>query len=295
MEGQTIAVGVGGTDASWPTLAWAVADAAVTGARLLVTHVPLPDSPLRKHGHRVRLAELELADPPLARAISAARDRLGGHRVELAIAHGHVGEALVLAADDADLMVLGAPQRAGWFNRGSTTHYVITHAHTPVVVVRSVTDPTRGPLAGHVVVGVDGSAAARAALEFGFEYAATHRRPLAAVHVSADDREDIWLDETTLETHLVDVSGGLVMLADEVEPWHFKYPAVPVRRALYGGQPVPGLPRAATGAHLLVVGNRGRGVVARTVLGSVSHGCVDQAPCPVAIARTDRVREERVR
>jgi nucleotide-binding universal stress UspA family protein len=293
MYAQTVAVGVGGGDASWSTLAWAVDDAAVVGGRLLVCHVCSPDSPLASVRGRPSMATVELADPSLARAIAAAQTRLGGHRVELIVATGHVGAALAAAADRADLLVVGAPRHSGWVQRSSTTHHVITHAHCPTVVVRPVTSRTHGPFAGHVVVGVDGSTGARAALEFGFEYAGSHRLPLAAVHVGPHDHEDIWFDETTLETHVVDVSEGLVLLADEVDPWRLKYPSVAVKRALYSGRPLPGLLRAASGARLLVVGDQGRGPTVRAFIGSVAHGAVDRAHCPVMVAHPDRSREER--
>jgi nucleotide-binding universal stress UspA family protein len=39
-------------------------------------------------------------------------------------------------------------------------------------------------------------------------------------------------------------------------------------------------------ADLIIVGNRGRGALATTVLGSVSAGVIDRAPCPVLVART---------
>jgi nucleotide-binding universal stress UspA family protein len=292
---QTIVVGVGGGDNGRQTLAWAVADAAAAGGRVRVCHVCAADSLLASYGGPIPLSVLELADPPLARAVAAARDRLGGQRVRLHVATGNVGEVLVREAGWGDLIVLGAPQHSGWASRASTTHHVIERAPCPTVVVRSVTDRVRGPFAGQVVVGVDGSAPARAALELGFRFATAHRRPLAGVHVSVAEREDIWFDETTLETHVVEVSEGLVLLADEVEPWQHKYPSVPVRRALYSGRTLPGLLRAAAGARLLVVGDRGRGPTARFVLGSVAHGAVDYAPCPVAVVRDDRAREDSVR
>jgi nucleotide-binding universal stress UspA family protein len=277
---ETIAVGAHAT--SYPALAWAIAEASAAGARLAICHVCHPDSALARRV-RVPPALLELANPQLARAVAASRDRLGSQRISLTVATGHVGEALVRAADGADLLVVGAPEQTGWAQRRSPTHYVVQHARVPIVVVRTSPALARGPFAGHVVVGVDGSAQARAALAFGFGWAAEHRRPLAAVHVTGRQEDDVWFDESMLETHFVVEPAGLALLADEIAPWHGRHPDVPVKRALFAGPAHRGLARAAAGAILLVVGSRGLGSAARAVVGSVSHAAVDGAPCPVAV------------
>ena len=43
------------------------------------------------------------------------------------------------------------------------------------------------------------------------------------------------------------------------------------------------------GADLIIVGSRGRGPIASMLLGSVAAEVVDHAPCPVLVARTERV------
>lgn len=60
---------------------------------------------------------------------------------------------------------------------------------------------------------------------------------------------------------------------------------------LLRGRPGTALVDEATrsGADLLIAGSRGHGRVARLLLGSVSEELVDQAPCPVLVARTDQV------
>jgi nucleotide-binding universal stress UspA family protein len=42
-------------------------------------------------------------------------------------------------------------------------------------------------------------------------------------------------------------------------------------------------------ADLVVVGSRGRGPIAATVLGSIARGVIDRAPCPVLVARRTKV------
>ena len=43
-------------------------------------------------------------------------------------------------------------------------------------------------------------------------------------------------------------------------------------------------------ADLIVVGSRGRGPLATSILGSVSAGVIDRAPCPVLVARSGEVK-----
>ena len=43
-------------------------------------------------------------------------------------------------------------------------------------------------------------------------------------------------------------------------------------------------------ADLIVVGSRGRGPLATSILGSVSAGVIDRAPCPVLVVREDQVK-----
>jgi nucleotide-binding universal stress UspA family protein len=282
-----VAVGVDGTPSGWAALAWAVSEVAAGGGRLVVCRVrpePVPS------GARPDPAALQLADPPLARAVRSVRDRLGGHRVEVVLPAGDPVAVLDALAADADLLVLGAGERKISLPRllGSTALRVAAHARAPVVLVRPLPSGRRGPFAGHVVAGVDGSPAAHAALEFGFRFAAAHRVPLVAVHVATEVPENYWVDDRMLETHFVAEPPGLALLSVEIEPLTRQYPQVAVKRAGYGGRAVPGLVAAAEGARLLVVGARGRRLPPPLLLGSVSQGVAATAGCPVAVVPVRR-------
>jgi len=272
---RPVAAGVGGVG-GWQALAWAVEEAEQTGAPLVLLHVCTPGSPLDRMTSEPTTAEVELADPALAHAVVNTRTRLGGQRVALHVRSGDPSIHLVDASAGADLLVIGAG------SGGRTVRRVLRQAHCPVVVVRP-SRPGRGaPLAGHVVVGVDGSPAARRAMEFAFTHAAEHHFPLAAVHVSAENRDDYFYDETTLSTHFATEPRALELLADEVEPWALKYPVVAIRRAVLTGPVAEGLIRAGTGARLLVIGDKRRGVVSRARTGDIPRTVTAEAPCPVA-------------
>jgi nucleotide-binding universal stress UspA family protein len=156
------------------------------------------------------------------------------------------------------------------------------------VVARQSGGRTVGPFAGHVVIGIDGSAASRAAVEFGFQEAVLHRRPVAAVHVTTERREDFWYDETLLESHFVAEPAGLDLLAQEIEPWADKYPEVHVKRGVFAGHPIDGLLRAADGAALLVLGERVHRTPAQKLLGTVADGAIDAADAPIAVVKEVR-------
>jgi nucleotide-binding universal stress UspA family protein len=68
-----------------------------------------------------------------------------------------------------------------------------------------------------------------------------------------------------------------------VEPWRSEYPKVPVETRFVVEVPRSALIRAAKGALLLVVGDRGIGSVPETLLGPVAQAALHDAPCPVAI------------
>jgi len=68
-------------------------------------------------------------------------------------------------------------------------------------------------------------------------------------------------------------------------------PNVSVDGSVVRGHAATALSDAATsyGADLIVAGSRGRGGIASLVLGSVSSELVDEGPCPVLVARKERI------
>src|SRR5262252_1853676 len=119
------------------TLAWAMREALASRSDLVVVRAavsgPTLDGLVRSG--RGSLPDLELADAGLARAVAAARLLLGEERVRVVVDRDPPADVLVRTAGPGDLLVVGAPARAGWWIRASTTHAVISRARCPVVVV----------------------------------------------------------------------------------------------------------------------------------------------------------------
>jgi nucleotide-binding universal stress UspA family protein len=136
-----------------------------------------------------------------------------------------------------------------------------------------------------VLVGVDGSAPAHAALEFAVREARLRDAALVAV-MAVHIPDYAWLDPYGTRSHPEEDVLRLArekldrMLASgnteglELDP---VVTAVPASQAL--------LDRSAN-CDLLVVGSRGRGGFRGLVLGSVSMQCVLHARCPVTVVHT---------
>lgn len=272
-----IGVGVDDTAAGRAALAWATAEAATSGADLVACHVRHAGT-----GGVPDLATLELTAPPLARMLRETRQALGGSRVDARFPTGDVTRTLLHLAREVDLLVVGAPRDADPLHHRIPSQ-LAAWSRTPLVIVRP-TVPHRGaPFAGHVVVGIDGTAASRAAIEVGYRHARAHRLPLALVTADGRTDGDLWFDEQFDESRVVAPPAELGLLAAEWERVAADSGAVPPKRAVYAGDPVQALRRAAKGAVLLVVGRHGDRLPARLRLGSVAAALAAQAECAVAV------------
>jgi nucleotide-binding universal stress UspA family protein len=162
---------------------------------------------------------------------------------------------------------------------GSVAVALAAHGACPVVVVRGTARNQEGP----VVVGVDGSSVSEAALAFAFEAAAARGVELVAVHAWLPTAIDRAL-EPLVDWDVVAVEEDAI-LAERLAEWGQKYPQVTVRRTVVRDGAARALVDATRDGQLVVVGSRGRGNAAGLLLGSVSHGVLHAANCPVAVVR----------
>jgi nucleotide-binding universal stress UspA family protein len=145
-----------------------------------------------------------------------------------------------------------------------------------------------------VVVGVDDSAAARAALASAMRSASRRGARLRVLSVYEPPEWRLGPAFTVplpsraeIESSLLERARALVRgVAYELGAEGLARPEITVEAR--PGRAAETLVEAARGADELVVGHRGRGAVAAALLGSVGWGCVLHAPCPVRVVRDDR-------
>jgi nucleotide-binding universal stress UspA family protein len=147
---------------------------------------------------------------------------------------------------------------------------------------------------GLIVVGVDGSESAQAALEFALDEAA--RRSARVRAVIAFYPEQYWPVLYGMASAAV-VPPPVEQLAEDAErvvrqavsdataETTGTAGAVPVDVRVVRGRPADVLLDQANDADLLVVGHRGLGGIAGVCLGSVGLQCVLHATCPVTVVR----------
>jgi nucleotide-binding universal stress UspA family protein len=130
-----VVVGVDGSPESEQALRWAARQARTTGARLravIAWHVPLA------YGVTAR-GEPDWAAHSahtLATSVAGALDGGTATEVEQEVVEDDPAVALLRAAEDADLLVVGRRGRGGFagMRLGSVSRHVATHASCPVVV-----------------------------------------------------------------------------------------------------------------------------------------------------------------
>jgi len=161
---------------------------------------------------------------------------------------------------------------------------------------------TGGPGELRVVVGVDGSVGDRAALRHGLDEARRRGARLEVVAAFISPERLAVVNRLPIVSVRAEMAPAVeaavraevdeAVAGDIAENPGVVAPVVTVRAE--AGDPGPVLTAAAAGAQLLIVGHRGRGGVATTLLGSVGWWCLRHAPCPLTIVppRSQRTRTD---
>lgn len=260
-----VVVAVDGSAASTAAVSWAATDAAMRHLPVTLVHVA---SRWRGGGQD---AQAILDD---AETVARSAVEQGEFCVETRCLRGRPVVALAKLTRTADRMVMGFRGNGvlGAGLLGPVTEGVLHRARCPVAVIhaggRGDPHAARGP----ILVGVDGSASSVQAVALAFEEARMRARPLVAVHVVDDDAA-------------LGRAGSADILQAAVDTCRPDYPDVELYSSVVVGDPSAELIRRAGSAQLVVVGNRGRGGVARALLGSVSSAVVASVDGPVLVAR----------
>ncbi|MEQ7126640.1 universal stress protein [Actinopolymorpha sp. B11F2] len=141
-----------------------------------------------------------------------------------------------------------------------------------------------------VVVGVDGSPAARLAVAWAVQFAGGAGATVHAVAVCGVVPASPFLTVPTPreEVDLV-AEQHHDMIAEALRQADPQSHGVAVRTSVIHGEPGRALCALSAGASALVVGSHGRGAVLTALLGSVSAYCVRHAKCPVFVIPPDAV------
>jgi nucleotide-binding universal stress UspA family protein len=294
-----VVVGVDGSPGGRLALAAALRAAAERGARLdVVSAVPPPVVWTR--GAPVEVPDVDAIRADTARRardlVAEVRQELGGVpgvddvEVSLSVTDAPPVQSLTDPADGAQLLVVGSRGRGAVRSAllGSVALHCISHAPCPVLVVHPV--PEDAPREQRIVVGVDGSTGARAALAAAAEEAG--RTGAAVDVVAAYTAADYWTDMATVVVPPLDegrqeVRRQAEALVDDVLAAQAGPPPA-VRLHVVEGPAEEVLVHRARGAELLVVGSRGHGVLAGLLLGSVALHCAMHAAGPVLVVRPSR-------
>lgn len=282
---RPITAGVDGSEESLAALAWAAREAVRREAALHVVHAWR----VRDGGEGDRDAQERWVRDAVAEPVRTITERHPELTVSTEVREADDPVAVLLAAAaDAETLVLGSRGHGAvvGFLLGSVGRQVIAEATRPVVLVRAG-DEAAGEAAGReVVVGQQGEPEDSAdVIGYAFEAAAARGATVRAVRA--------WTLPTVFtyspgSMALADEAGGLEQyerkaLGEALGPWRERFPDVPVVEHVEMGSAGQVLLSVAANAQLMVVGRRARRTAVGARIGSVAHGVLHHADCPVAV------------
>ncbi|HZC26265.1 MAG TPA: universal stress protein [Actinopolymorphaceae bacterium] len=282
---KPIVVGVNGLENALDAVAYAACEADIRAVPLRIVHAfvwPLlkvppvlwqmgPEGGLQSHVEQI-----------LATAEKTAHAAAPGVQVTTAVSTDFPLPLLVQESRNATFVVVGSPGLGALADAitGSDSVQLIARSHAPVMIVPATPPPDR--TSDLVVVGVDESACAAAAVAVAMEEAALRHGRLLAVHVDPTRRR------LSSRFGRVPGQGGLRILDRTLPELRRTYPDVPIEERIIFGHPGGALVDLSSRAAVVVVGSRGRGGFAGMMLGSVSQALLHHADSPVIVVPAQR-------
>ena len=263
---------------------------------------------------RVRLLTVEpdtkgpmLASAPEWEAWRAGREREGqtsleraaeplrrqGRAVETAVAFGDAADRIILAAADADLIVMGSHGRGGGGRvlYGSVADRVVRHATVPTLIVRGGERPAAAPPLSRLVVPLDGSPLAERALPVAASLANDLGLPIHLVRVV-----DFAMVKATVQAGVRAATASAQAqeaVRHEAEDYlaaqalQLRNRDLAATSEVRTGAPAAELLDAIRPGDLVVLTTHGRGGLRRWLLGSMAEKLVRLASTPVLLMRPE--------
>jgi nucleotide-binding universal stress UspA family protein len=145
------------------------------------------------------------------------------------------------------------------------------------------------PVAPKLLVAVDGSPAASAAIDAALDLASAMGAPVLFVHAASPLAEDLFAEGSNDDAPTADtIAARDPVLADARGRAGERGVEADVHLVAHEGHSpdlaaqISGI-AAGSGATMIVTGSRGRGALAGAVLGSVSHNLIKHATVPVLV------------
>ncbi|MFG2787995.1 universal stress protein [Streptomyces sp. NPDC048419] len=284
---RPITAGVDGTEESLSALDWAAREAVRRGLPLRVVQAwrYQPYEAIDAADPDTQAGWVRDALDEAVRGVTARNPHLD---VVTDVVSGDPAETLVAAAAEAEMLALGSRGHGPvvGFLLGSVGRQVIAGSTRPVVLVRAGDQPTAEAAGREIVVGQQGEPEDSAdTLRFAFETAAARDAGVRAVRAWSLPPVFAYSPGSMA---LLDEARGLEpferkSLAAALQPWREQFPDVPVVEHVEIGSAGQVLLSVAARAQLMVVGRRARRTAVGARIGSVAHGALHHAPCPVAV------------
>jgi nucleotide-binding universal stress UspA family protein len=266
-DGRPVVVGYDGSKTSEHALRWGVEEARMRFDPLLVCHGwQRPRSPIPISQESTEIIR-RMSRHVLEMGVSLAHDLAPRVRIRGELVEGSPAAVLVSGSVAAELVAIG-PRGWGGVEKsriGPTAVQLLSHARSPVAVVKETTHPR----ANRVAVGVEGVNPGSAELAVAFEEARLRRASLLAICLCPGDMEDI--------------RPLVVRFNANVAVWEEKYSGVDVETIVETRPHAEVLRHAADRSDLVVISDKERDDPVDLPLGPVCHSLLREAGCPVIV------------
>ncbi|WP_434620964.1 universal stress protein [Arthrobacter sp. A5] len=287
---KPIVVGLDDSEPSRVALDWALNRARALGLPIVLVH-SVPQywaTPETGYTDTMQLAARELLAAEAARAAQITPTVT----VSTSVHQGEAAKVLSDLSTDASLVVIGTDKTGSTRGEGFgvLSLQIATLSLSPVAVVPLL------PMTGRsgIVVGIDGSAEAAAAIDLAADEASRLEQELHTVYAGRIPAP--WLRRNIPQAIVSEAveQEGRTLLAGAAARVRASHPELTVHQHLQAAEfPAEALVLAAANARLLVVGGKGRGALKNVLIGSVGQDVLMHIPCPTIIARVPQREQPR--